>query len=110
MKILNRFRRLFDGTSTTSEKTASVQLADGSWADATVALPFTAAAKITPGTPVEPGLAVWVDCTTAGRIRFVLSSGSTLEASFETGPSLIKDLAVKDVVIVSGAADVSVLS
>lgn len=60
--------------------------------------PYLGAETITPGTPVEPGVGVFIACTAAGNVRLLLANDSILDVPVAVGASMIDNLAVKDVV------------
>lgn len=66
--------------------------------------PYLGAVAITPGTPVTPGVGVFIACTVAGNVRLKLSNDSTLDVPVAVGASMIDNLAVKDVVAGSTTA------
>lgn len=62
--------------------------------------PFSDARALLPGTPVAPGVAVLVDCSSAGLASFTLSSGSSLSLTLSPGltvlPLAVTGLAATD--------------
>lgn len=66
--------------------------------------PFTAIRALVPDAPVEPGLAILVDCTTAGKIVLGMSDDSQLPLTFSPGVTLLP-LAVRRTISIGTTAN-----
>lgn len=64
--------------------------------------PYQSATSVSASTPVTPGIAIDVTCTTTGTITLTMADGSTMTRAFPVGSTFLP-YAVSEWVVASGA-------